>query len=170
MDELWRSKAAQAAAGSKCAQPGRSPFSDSNTVGGYAGVRPPVNCVVSALAIGTSQCGRNVRSWGSSARGDRSLWRRSGLWLLRSVADVCWLSVLLFERNVIMTIVLVEELTLGWLGLQAYCFCAVELPTDPRVGYCLSAPDTPEQINLQVSPAPDTLIAAFVTFGPSTQG
>eukprot|EP00035_Acanthoeca_spectabilis_P002739 m.89244 g.89244 ORF g.89244 m.89244 type:complete len:732 (+) comp11720_c0_seq1:37-2232(+) len=89
VDELWRSKAAQAAAGSKCAQPGRSPFSDGNTVGGYAG---------------------------------------------------------------------------------AYCFCAVELPTDPRVGYCLSAPDTPEQINLQVSPAPDTLIAAFVTFGPSTQG
>ena len=53
---------------------------------------------------------------------------------------------------------------------QAYCFCAVQEPTDPRIGYCVSAPLTPEQINLQVSPAPDVVVAAFVTFGDVPSG
>eukprot|EP00039_Didymoeca_costata_P019413 m.337443 g.337443 ORF g.337443 m.337443 type:complete len:712 (-) comp18135_c0_seq1:199-2334(-) len=85
VNQLWRDTTVQKAAGNACAQPGLSPFSDSSTVGGYAG---------------------------------------------------------------------------------AYCFCKGNLlPTDPRVGYCRSADGVPEQINLQVS-APDTVVAAFVTFGP----
>jgi hypothetical protein len=41
VDLLWRSAAAQAVANRSCAQPGRSPFSDSGTTGGYAGVSIP---------------------------------------------------------------------------------------------------------------------------------
>lgn len=49
--------------------------------------------------------------------------------------------------------------------VQAYCFCKGALKvTDPLIGYCLSVPHVPEQVNLQAS-APGVLVAAFVTFG-----
>lgn len=38
VDELWRDRAVQGSANRSCAQPGRSPFADASTIGGYAGV------------------------------------------------------------------------------------------------------------------------------------
>lgn len=38
VDELWRDRAVQVSANRSCAQPGRSPFADAGTTGGYAGV------------------------------------------------------------------------------------------------------------------------------------